>query len=199
MQKVDAFLVKYRLKALKEVFLFAVITIAIHLLFRFAAKHNFTFFDVEILPRAWFDFASRNVFEVSGWIMRHIIGMDFTTIHQTYYFQDTGYVAINSGCSGLKQYIQVALLFIIYPGPWKHKLWYIPLGVFVIYWVNILRVVVVSMVMSWEPSYFDFVHDSIVRPFFYVVIFVLWVIWVEKFERKNKKRKSDEPVPAPEK
>ncbi|MBM3405144.1 MAG: exosortase/archaeosortase family protein, partial [Bacteroidetes bacterium] len=157
MQKVDAFLVKYRLKALKEVFLFALITIAIHLLFKVAAKHEFTIWGITLLPRAWFDWTSLNVFQVSDWVMSHILGMDYATMNQTFYFDGKGYVAITSGCSGLKQYLQVLLLFLIYPGPWKHKLWYIPLGIFVIYWVNIFRVIVVSIVMRWEPSHFDFV------------------------------------------
>jgi hypothetical protein len=32
---------------------------------------------------------------------------------------------------------------------------------------------------NW-PQHWDFSHDYLFRPFFYLVIFLLWVWWVEK-------------------
>ena len=37
------------------------------------------------------------------------------------------------------------------------------------------------MITLWLPDHWHFTHDWILRPFFYVVIFLLWVWWVEKF------------------
>jgi len=47
-------------------------------------------------------------------------------------------------------------------------------------------------------EYWDFVHDWIVRPFFYVVMFMLWVWWNEKYHLngKMKKKKGKKAVPA---
>ncbi len=45
------------------------------------------------------------------------------------WFSNNGYVGVNESCSGLKQFYQIAVLFILFPGPWKHKLWYIPIWI----------------------------------------------------------------------
>jgi len=95
--------------------------------------------------------------------------------------QGMGYIIVNSSCSGLKQAYQVTALFVLFPGPWKHKLWFIPAGWAIMFLTNVFRIVVLSLILVWRPEYWNFSHDWILRPFFYVIIFGLWVIWVERF------------------
>jgi exosortase/archaeosortase family protein len=78
---------------------------------------------------------------------------------------------------------------VLFPGPWKKKLWYIPIGLIVIHLTNIFRIIALSVIVMEWPQYWTFSHDWILRPFFYVVIFIMWVIWVEKFRTKPKKAK----------
>jgi len=80
--------------------------------------------------------------------------------------------------------IQFALLMAIFPGPWRHKLWYIPLGIFIVHLTNLFRIIGLAVVLVTVPDYWDFSHDNIFRPLFYVVIFGLWVYWVEKLKKK---------------
>jgi exosortase/archaeosortase family protein len=87
---------------------------------------------------------------------------------------------VNESCSGFKQMWQVLVLFLFFPGPWKHKLWFIPMGMFSMFLVNVLRIVGLSFAMIYWPEQWDFIHLWILRPFYYVVIFILWVLWVEK-------------------
>ncbi len=35
--------------------------------------------------------------------------------------------------------------------------------------------------MLYWPENWDFIHLWVLRPIYYVAIFILWVIWVEKF------------------
>ena len=135
------------------------------------------------------------VFNSSAWFNRHILGLEFTTADpRTMWFTNGGYVSITDGCSGMKQFYQVVILFLLYPGPWKHKLWYIPMAVVVMHLVNLFRVISLSVVVIWKPEIWDFTHDNIVRPFFYVIVFLMWVIWVEKFYLPGKqKRTTGEP------
>lgn len=67
------------------------------------------------------------------------------------------------------------------------KLWFIPLGVIIVHLTNVIRVVGLAMVMNYWPQHWDFSHDYVFRPLFYVVIFVLWVIWVERLKDKHTK------------
>jgi exosortase/archaeosortase family protein len=59
-----------------------------------------------------------------------------------------------------------------------------------IHFVNILRVLGMVAVTIHLPEHWDFMHDYIMRPFFYVVMFGLWVWWNEKFYLPMQKAKS---------
>lgn len=135
-------------------------------------------------------FMAHHVFMPSAWIVEHILGYDIKTLNNTLYFPNNGYVEVAGSCSGLKQFYQWIFLMVLFPGPWKQKLWYIPMGLLVIHLVNIMRIVILSIVVMKWPQQWDFIHESILRPFFYVVIFALWVIWVEKFRNPQKATKT---------
>jgi exosortase/archaeosortase family protein len=164
-----------------DIALFAIITYTFHVLWwdfsafikSFAAVSNTA------------DWLATQVFHSSLWINRNILGMQITTADpNTMWFSNRGYVAVEESCSGLKQFYQIIVLFVLFPGPWKHKLWFIPMSLFIMHMVNILRIVILSVMVIWKPEYWDFVHEWILRPGFYVVIFLLWVWWVEKFRQR---------------
>jgi exosortase/archaeosortase family protein len=173
------FIKKHKLQPLVDVFLFMVITVFFHFLWWNFGLKQF------LLDYLSFDelehFMAHQVFLPSAWFVEHIIGYDIKTLNNTLYFSNNGFVAVEGACSGLKQFYQWIFLMILFPGPWKQKLWYIPMGLVVIHIINILRIIILSVVVMHWPQQWDFIHLWIMRPFFYVVIFVMWMIWVEKF------------------
>lgn len=171
-----------KLRPVTDALLAAVITYGFHLLYRhFAAEIN----AVPVI-RTLTEILSQAVFEQSLWINRHLLGLQIATSDPlTMHFTNGGMIWINSGCSGLKLFMQVTVLFLLFPGPWKHKLWIIPLGWLLMHLSNLFRIVSLSVVVLWKPQYWDFSHDWILRPFFYLVIFGMWVWWVERFRRKR--------------
>jgi exosortase/archaeosortase family protein len=171
-----------KLRPVTDALLAAVITYGFHLLYRhFAAEIN----AVPVI-RTLTEILSQAVFEQSLWINRHLLGLQITTSDPlTMHFTNGGMIWINSGCSGLKLFMQVTVLFLLFPGPWKHKLWIIPLGWLLMHLSNLFRIVSLSVIVLWKPQYWDFSHDWILRPFFYLVIFGMWVWWVERFRRKR--------------
>lgn len=171
-----------KLRPVTDALLAAVITYGFHLLYRhFAAEIN-----AVPLIRTLTDILSQAVFDQSLWINRHVSGLQITTSDPlTMHFTNGGMIWINSGCSGLKLFMQVTVLFLLFPGPWKHKLWIIPLGWLLMHLSNLFRIVSLSVIVLWKPQYWDFSHDWILRPFFYLVIFGMWVWWVERFRRKR--------------
>jgi len=163
-----------------DVVLFCIITFGFHLLFRYFS-HEIMSFGVVRLSSDWL---ALQVYNISLWINRNVFGILITTSPvNTMWFSNGGYITVNSSCSGLKQFYQVFVLFVLFPGPWKHKLWFVPLGWVVMFLTNIFRIVSLSFILLWKPAYWDFSHDWILRPFFYVVLFGLWVGWVESFAR----------------
>ena len=170
---------------LVDITLFALITYAFHLIFRYFAAGIMSVPFVSD-SASWLAYA---VYAVSLWIDQNILGMEIITrpVNGMWFANGHG-IIVNNSCSGLKQFYQVLVLFVLFPGPWKHKLWFIPLGFLAMFATNVLRIVVLSEVMAWRPEYFAFCHTWILRPLFYVVLFGLWVWWVEKFRRRESQK-----------
>lgn len=93
-------------------------------------------------------------------------------------------VVVAPECASLKQWLHWIFLMVLFPGPWKHKLWYIPAGLVVIEWTNVVRICGVLLMQVPWPNSFRFAHDYLFKFFFYFVIFLMWMVWVEKFCNK---------------
>jgi exosortase/archaeosortase family protein len=170
--------------AFKDVTLFIVITLAFHFLFRAIAPG---LDKIQVWQKATLFFQNL-LFDNSTWIIKHILGLEFLKdgLKMTF-VANNGYILVSSGCSGLKIFLQFIVLMILFSGPWKHKLWFIPAGLVIIHLTNIFRIVGLAQVTISFPQYWNFSHDYFFRPLFYVVIFTMWVIWVEYFCTKKEK------------
>lgn len=168
-----------------DIGLFAAITYGSHLVFRQYSSEIMSLTFIADSGR-WL---ANQVYHISLWFNRSILGLHITLEPgNTMWFSNGGYISVNTSCSGLKQFYQVLVLFVLFPGPWIHKLWYIPLGFAIMFATNVFRIVALSLILLWKPEHWDFSHDWILRPFFYVVLFGLWVYWVEHFSRKRRGR-----------
>ena len=170
---------------LLDVFWFAVIIYGFHLLWwhggltRFLNRYT-AFIEIQ-------EFLAHQVFLPASWFVSHVTGYLIKTINNTIYFPNGGYIEVEKSCSGLKQMYEWLALMLLFPGPWKHKIWYIPVGMIIIHLENILRIIVLSVVVVHWPAHWSFIHMWVMRPFYYVVIFLLWLVWVEKIKDKSKK------------
>lgn len=168
------------LRPIIQIGLFVTITLAFH----------YSYWDLGLrrllVSFSWFNefrqFMVWAVFNLSAWINENILGLDIMRRGFTIILPDHGYVEVVEDCSGAKQFLQIIVLFVLFPGPWKHKLWYIPFAIIIMYFTNVFRIVFLTLTLIWIPQEWDFMHLWVMRPFFYVVIFIMWVIWVEKFE-----------------
>lgn len=191
--QINQFIRKYQLQAMREVIIFSVITISFHFLFRAFPTQFMNTWPVPLISGFTVDLLFNN----SMWFNVNVLGMNINTVDTTMFFPECGYILINSSCSAVKQFMQWLVLMVIYPGPWKHKLWYIPAGIFILHLTNIFRIVGLSVVLLTWPDYWDWSHDWVFRPFFYVVIFAMWVLWVERFSKRslNKRKANREAIP----
>lgn len=133
------------------------------------------------------------LFDQCCWVLQHVFGLDITTISESRVIATLSKegsfvnVAVAPECASLKQWLHWLFLMILFPGPWKHKIWYIPAGLVIIEWTNVVRVCgILLMQRQWPgPNTFHIAHDYIFKAFFYLVIFLMWVLWVEKFKNKQ--------------
>ena len=183
LKKAKEYITHNRLWPLIDVLLFIIITLGFHeLWWAFHAQiAGITAFTTIT------DWLAAIVYNASAWLDAHIFGMD-TVLYAPnviHFNANNTSININESCSGFKQMIQILVLFILFPGPWKHKAWFIPACMAAMFLVNVIRVIGLSYAMILMPQHWDFIHLWIMRPFYYVAIFVMWVIWVEKFRRRK--------------
>lgn len=88
---------------------------------------------------------------------------------------------VGEECSALVLFALFAGFIICYPGNWKAKIWYIPLGILVILVLNIVRITLLSINFKYYHSSFAFNHHVTFTYLVYGVIFLMWVLWVNKF------------------
>jgi len=95
-------------------------------------------------------------------------------------------VQIIWACTGFKQAYIYFCIIAFYRGPLQKKLWYIPLGLAVVYLFNIFRISVIAAFIENHPTWFVFLHEYFFKYIFYGIIFLMWVLWEEKFAGKRK-------------
>ncbi len=93
-------------------------------------------------------------------------------------------VWIGGPCDGVSV-MAIFLIFIsAYPGNQKHKFWYVPIGILLIHFINILRVAGLTLINFHAPEYLDFNHNYTFTFIVYGFIFILWITWVNKFSKR---------------
>lgn len=92
-----------------------------------------------------------------------------------------GMVGVGNPCNGLELFVLFAGFIICFPGSYKNKLWYIPVGLIVIHLVNAFRTFSLSLIQLKAPEYLDFNHHYTFTVIVYLLIFYLWIIWVNKY------------------
>jgi len=180
------------LQPLKYVGIFALLLFSFHYIYIYWSG-ALAFYPLAHQVDQLFQWASVLLLNQSVWVLEHIFQInywvDFDTqdIHLQANNGQWIYVGVYPGCTSLKQWMHWLFLMLLFPGPWKHKLWYIPLGLIIIEWVNVIRVVGLVLTLKPWPTQFHFFHDYIFKTFFYFMIFLMWVIWVQLFLMQNKK------------
>ncbi len=189
LNKINDFVRKHRLSSLREVFLFCMIIIIVHFLYRYWAN-VLVFKPITDIVWAIRDFLAGHVISCSTWFLSDVLNIPVKIINERIYLPNNGWVGVGPSCSAFKPMVQFLVLMLLYPGPWKKKLWFIPLGIIIIHIVNDIRIVTLSLVTHnhYSQGFWDFTHDYIVRPLFYAVIFTMWVIWVEIISKRTDKK-----------
>ena len=95
-------------------------------------------------------------------------------------------------CTGLKQAYIFVCIIAFYRGTLKNKLWFIPLGLLVVYLFNIFRIVVITALIKENPEWFYILHEHVFKYLFYVIIFGMWILWEEVVSKKTVQPKNNQ-------
>lgn len=118
------------------------------------------------------------------WLVHDVFNLDIIKFGNTILLKDISMpVHIVWSCSGLKQMFVFFCIIAFYPGAEKHKLWFIPVGLIMIWVLNLIRVSTIILLYDSYPDSFEIFHE-VSKYIFYFVIFLFWVLWEEKIRKK---------------
>jgi len=180
-----------RFSPYQGVIYFVVVLIITHFFWKFTMVGDesddvVTFFGLNLT--GFFNFMSTHTAQVSARILQ-IFNPEVQLLPQNMIKHGNGEaVRIIWACTGIKQAYIFIFIIALYRGPWKKKLWFIPLGVAIVYLFNIFRITAIAALVENHANMFDFVHGYLLKYLFYAVIFGLWVWWEEKISGNNAKK-----------
>ena len=177
--KLKIFFTEPQWTKVRGVLWFFVITLAFHVLWRIWAN-TLHFAPISQVISALRVFLVNQVYDTSSFILRDILNVTLYTEPPDMVTKNGVRLILGQSAAGLKQMCQFAVLILLFSGSWKHKIWYIPVGIIILHMTNIFRIMsLVVIAMHW-PQQIHYAHDNYLRILYYVVIFGLWLVWVEK-------------------
>ncbi|WP_397364838.1 exosortase family protein XrtF [Olleya sp. R77988] len=90
------------------------------------------------------------------------------------------------GCNGTSIIILFISFIIAFSGQFKTTLFYILAGSVLIYIVNLLRIVILSIGLYHYPWRREELHTVVFPAIIYGMVFLLWMFWVNRFSKVNK-------------
>jgi len=144
-------------------------------------------FGKDITP-SWFATSCRGLVQIVAWFIHLFPNTQDLIVNGNVLKFDTqgnSWIRIVWGCLGFKQMLIYSGIILFYWGPLLKKLWYIPMGCFILTVYNVIRIASTVWLTNGHPERFDSLHDGILRYIYYTIVFLLWVVWEEFIVKKN--------------
>ena len=88
-------------------------------------------------------------------------------------------------CLGVAPMVIFTGFIISYGNNLKNKLWFIPLGIFLIYCINVVRVIALALIQLHLPEFFNLAHSYLYVVITYGLIFMLVLWWMNNLADKK--------------
>lgn len=95
--------------------------------------------------------------------------------------QGGSHLWIGDPCDGIPLFAVFSVFVLAFPGPWRHKAWFIPLGIVVVHLLNGMRVAALCIVVTQGYRWLEFNHDYTFYVVVYGAVFALMWLWVRRF------------------
>jgi exosortase family protein XrtF len=94
-------------------------------------------------------------------------------------------VSVYEGCNSINVMIVFLAFVLSFGSPTKALSWYVPLGLVVIYVVNLFRIGLLFLVSLKLPHFLYFTHKYLFTAFIYLVVLLLWLYWIKRQSLKK--------------
>lgn len=103
-------------------------------------------------------------------------------------FLDRKFTArIIEGCNSISVIILFLSFIVAFSGKLKTTFFYILSGSVLIYVMNLIRIVLLSLGLYHYPEYSEVLHKVIFPGVIYGMVFLLWIFWVNRFSKLTTK------------
>jgi exosortase/archaeosortase family protein len=117
------------------------------------------------------------------------VGLFDSIVNNMIIFTNGNYLHILPFCSGFNQMLRMTFVLLFLPGPFKNKIWYVPLSMVLVLFLALLHLIILSYVVIIIPEYYNISHAVITRLIFFALYLLIWVFWLEKFVLNNIKER----------
>jgi len=173
-------------KKFQRAFFFVFKALAVYVVWKvlfFLFNREGTFLNNEwIAFTNWF---AHKTIQPAAFVLQNVFGFDLTYNQRNIFIAGTTGMFVANHCLGVSVCVIFSGLILAYEGKWMLKLWYIPLGIFCIYLVNVARLVGLGIVQkNYSEYFFDLAHTRVYLLMSYGMFFLLLVLWMNHFSKK---------------
>lgn len=95
--------------------------------------------------------------------------------------EGTNGIKFSDLCLGIAPMFIYSGIILAFGNNVQAKLWFIPLGLMLIFMINVFRLLALILIQAHYNSYFDFAHDYLYVVVTYSLIFVLVMWWMNRW------------------
>ena len=95
-------------------------------------------------------------------------------------------IRIVEGCNAISVIILFVSFIIAFSGKFKTTVLFIIAGVFLIYFLNVIRIAILTVLLFHFPENEHILHGVLFPLIIYGLVFILWVFWVNKYSKYAK-------------
>jgi len=88
-------------------------------------------------------------------------------------------ISVFEGCNSVNVLIVFISFLVAYNGKMRNYIWFIPVGIIVIYLINLTRVSLLYYVAFYNPDYLYYTHKYLFTGIIYSVTFLIWYAWIK--------------------
>jgi len=135
-----------------------------------------------IHPAGWADqVVIRNSLDISQWMLE-VLGYEVERSgERLMHIKGAPGLFIGDSCNGISLFALFIIFIIAFPGKWINKFFFIPGGILLIHFMNVLRIVLLAIIQTYSYEWTEFNHTYTFTLLMYAFIFGLWLLWINKF------------------
>lgn len=99
------------------------------------------------------------------------------------YSVSNNHIRVEDHCLATPAMVVFAFSIVLFGGHWKNKLWFIPLGLFGIFIINLLRLMFVCYAFEhFSQKFYEINHSLIYVAITYGLIMAMIIWWMKRFD-----------------